>query len=135
VGFSCYKILCGGFLSVPLPVGMHLKVSPKGHHIFDWLSYPTAFKHSGSDARESGLITQHPILAVSLIFGVPKVRAHDTTSEQSILEETLEGTLHGTPQVHKVVLYVPLLLVDFLVEKGLRSLNLTRPVSSETRHS
>ncbi len=33
-GLPHYKILRSGILSVPLPYGMHLKVSPKGHHIF-----------------------------------------------------------------------------------------------------
>ncbi len=33
----CYKILHSEFVNVPLPVGMHLKVSPKGCHIFDRL--------------------------------------------------------------------------------------------------
>ncbi len=33
----CNKILCSGFLNGPLPFGMHLKVSPEWHHIFDWL--------------------------------------------------------------------------------------------------
>ena len=28
-GVPCYKILCSGILNVPLPYGMHLKVSPK----------------------------------------------------------------------------------------------------------
>ncbi len=43
VGLPHYKILCSGFLNVPLPVGMHLIVSPKGRHILlDWLSSPTA---------------------------------------------------------------------------------------------
>ena len=32
------------------------------------------------------------------ILGILEVCAHDTTSEQSILEETLEGTLWGSPQ-------------------------------------
>jgi hypothetical protein len=32
-----YKILCSGFLNVPLPFGTLLEVSPKGHHTFDQL--------------------------------------------------------------------------------------------------
>jgi hypothetical protein len=36
-GLPCYKILCSGILNVPLPYGMRLKVSPKGHHIFERL--------------------------------------------------------------------------------------------------
>ncbi len=97
-GLPCYEILCSGFLNGPLPVGMRLKVSPKEHHVFDWLSSTTAWKHSGSDGCESGLIVQRPFLAVILIFRVPEGCAHDATSEQSTLEETLEGTFHGTPQ-------------------------------------
>ncbi len=42
VGLSRYNILCRGFLNRPLPVGMHLKVSPKECHIFDWLLFTTA---------------------------------------------------------------------------------------------
>ena len=45
--------------------------------------------------RESGLIAQCPFLTVILIFRVPDVFAHDNTSERSMLEETLEGTLVG----------------------------------------
>ncbi len=37
VGLPCYKILCSGILNVPLPYGMHLKVSPEGCHIFERL--------------------------------------------------------------------------------------------------
>jgi hypothetical protein len=48
-----------------------------------------------SDARESGLIAQHPFLVGILIFRVPEAFAHDDASERSMLEETLEGTLVG----------------------------------------
>ncbi len=33
-GLLCYKILHSGILNIPLPYGMHLKVSPEGRHIF-----------------------------------------------------------------------------------------------------
>ncbi len=99
MGLLCYKIICSGFLNVPLADGMLLKVSPEGHHIFDRLLYSIASKRSGCDARELGLITQRSFLVVILIFRVPEVFAHDDTAEQSTLEETLEGTLCGTPQV------------------------------------
>jgi hypothetical protein len=36
-GLTCYEILRSGILNVPLPYGMHLKVSPKGRHIFERL--------------------------------------------------------------------------------------------------
>jgi hypothetical protein len=36
-GLPCYEIFRSGILNVPLPYGMHLKVSPKGHHIFERL--------------------------------------------------------------------------------------------------
>ncbi len=36
-GIARYKNLCSGIINVPLPYGMHLKVSPKGCHIFEWL--------------------------------------------------------------------------------------------------
>ncbi len=39
------------FLSVPLPVGVHLKVSPDGHHTFDQLLFLTAQKLSGHDTH------------------------------------------------------------------------------------
>ncbi len=42
---------------------------------------------------ELGPTTQRLFLAVILFFGIPEVHDHDTTSEQSILEEALEGTL------------------------------------------
>jgi hypothetical protein len=45
------------------------------------------------------MIAQHPFLTVILIFRDPEALAHDDASEQSLLTETLEGTLHGTPQV------------------------------------
>jgi hypothetical protein len=38
VSLPCYEILCSGILNVPLPYGMHLKVSPKRRHIFEQLS-------------------------------------------------------------------------------------------------
>jgi hypothetical protein len=94
------------FLSVPLPVGKLLRVSPKGHLIFNWLSFPTAQKCIGCDTCWSGLIAQRSFLAVILIFEVLEDSAHDTMSEQSIPDETLEGTLCRTPQMHKVVLFV-----------------------------
>jgi hypothetical protein len=37
VGLPCYKILCSRIFNVPLPYGMHLKVSHKGRHIFEQL--------------------------------------------------------------------------------------------------
>ena len=36
-GLPCYEILCSGILNVPLPYGMHLKVSHEGRHIFERL--------------------------------------------------------------------------------------------------
>ncbi len=64
VGLPCYKILPSGILNVPLPYGMHLKVSPKGRHIFERLSSPKNRKCHGCEALQSGLITQRPFLAV-----------------------------------------------------------------------
>jgi hypothetical protein len=81
------------FLGVPLPVGVCLKVSPEGRHIFDWLWFPTAHKYSGCDERWLGLIAQHSFLAVILIFRVLEDSALGATSEQIILDETFEGTL------------------------------------------
>ncbi len=95
----CFKILCSMYLNLPLPVGMCLKVSSEGRHIFDRLYYPTAFKRSGCDVRELGLIAQHPCLAAILIFGVLEGPAHDTTSERRILDEMLEGTCRRLPQL------------------------------------
>jgi hypothetical protein len=46
-GLPSYKILHSGILNVPLPYGMHLKVSPKGHHIFERLLSPMAQKCHG----------------------------------------------------------------------------------------
>jgi hypothetical protein len=50
-GLPCYKILCSRILNVPLPYGMHLKVSPEGCRIFEQLLSPTAQKRSGCYAR------------------------------------------------------------------------------------
>jgi hypothetical protein len=36
-GLTCYEVYCSGILNVPLPYGMHLKVSPKGGHISERL--------------------------------------------------------------------------------------------------
>jgi hypothetical protein len=36
-GLPRYDILRSAILNVPLPYGMRLKVSPKGHHIFEQL--------------------------------------------------------------------------------------------------
>jgi hypothetical protein len=35
VGLPCYE--SSRIINVPLPYGMHLKVSPEGHHIFEQL--------------------------------------------------------------------------------------------------
>jgi hypothetical protein len=35
--FHRYKIFCSGVLNAPLLYGMHLKVSPKGPHMFERL--------------------------------------------------------------------------------------------------
>jgi hypothetical protein len=48
-GLPRYKILRSGILNVPLPYGMHLKVSPEGHHIFERLSSSMAQKRRGCD--------------------------------------------------------------------------------------
>jgi hypothetical protein len=44
-GLPSYKILRRGILNLPLSYGTHLKISPEGHHIFEWLSSP-----NGSEA-------------------------------------------------------------------------------------
>jgi hypothetical protein len=49
--------------------------------------------------RELRLIAQHPFLAAILIFGVLEGCAHDTTSEQRILDKMLGGTCCRPPQV------------------------------------
>jgi hypothetical protein len=49
--FLATEFLCSGILNVPLPYGMHLKVSPKGRHIFEQLSSPTAQKRLGCDKQ------------------------------------------------------------------------------------
>jgi hypothetical protein len=36
-GLPRYEIIRSGILNKPLPYGMHLKVSPKGRHIFEQL--------------------------------------------------------------------------------------------------
>ncbi len=41
VDLPCYEILGSRLLNGPLLFGMRLKVSPKGCHIFNRLSYPT----------------------------------------------------------------------------------------------
>ncbi len=41
-GLPSYEIFCSGFLIIPLPIGMHLEVSPEEHHIFNLLSSLTA---------------------------------------------------------------------------------------------
>jgi hypothetical protein len=51
-GLPCYKILCSGILNVPLPYGMHLKVSPKGPHIFEQL-HPQQHRSAVDVTRDS----------------------------------------------------------------------------------
>ncbi len=48
---------------------------------------------------ESGLIDQRPFFVVFLLFRIPGALSHDDESEQNLLVEMLEGTLHRTPQV------------------------------------
>jgi hypothetical protein len=50
-GLPHYKMLHSRILNIPLPYGMHLKVSHKGRPIFEQL------------CPQLGLITQHPFLA------------------------------------------------------------------------
>ncbi len=69
------------------------------------------------------------------LVGVLEVCACDATSEWSVLDETLEGTPCGTPQVHKVVFLILLLLVDFFVAKEHSSHYSIGWITSEIRHS
>ena len=71
-GLPCYEILRSGILNIPLPYGMRLKVSPKGCHIFERLSSPTAQKHRGRDAPKLGPITQCPFLVFFRVLGCIK---------------------------------------------------------------
>jgi hypothetical protein len=52
VGLPRYKILRSGIFNVPLPYGMHLKVSHKGHHIFEQLC-PQQHRSAGDEMRDS----------------------------------------------------------------------------------
>ncbi len=51
-GLPCYKILCSGIFNVPLPYGMRLKVSHKGHHIFEQLR-PQQHRCAVDETRDS----------------------------------------------------------------------------------
>ncbi len=63
---------------------------------------------------------------------VLEVCAHDAMSERSIQDETLEGTLLGTPQARKVILSGT--AFARFHHRVRRSLKLTREVSSGTHH-
>jgi hypothetical protein len=52
VGLPCYEILRSGILNVPLPYGMHLKVSPEGCHIFEQL-HPQQHRSAVDVTRDS----------------------------------------------------------------------------------
>jgi hypothetical protein len=67
VDLPYYEVLCSRILNIPLPDGMRVKVSPKGHHIFEQLPSPTAQKRRGCDVQYSGLITQYPFLAFFMV--------------------------------------------------------------------
>ncbi len=51
-GLPRYKILCSGIFIVPLPYGMRLKVSHKGHHIFERLR-PQQDRSAVDEMRDS----------------------------------------------------------------------------------
>jgi hypothetical protein len=51
-GLPHYEILHSRILNVPLPYGMRLKVSPKGHHIFERL-YPQQHRSAINVMRNS----------------------------------------------------------------------------------
>jgi hypothetical protein len=51
-GLPCYKILRSGILNVPLPYGMRLKVSHKGHHIFERIR-PQQHRSAVDETRDS----------------------------------------------------------------------------------
>jgi hypothetical protein len=70
---------------------------------FAWVPQRTLARWHASYSQSLGTsFLQATIILNSLeapwIFGVLEVCAQDATSEQSILEETLEATLCGTPQ-------------------------------------
>jgi hypothetical protein len=51
-GLPCYEILRSGILNVPLPYGIHLKVSHKGRHIFERL-HPQQHRSAMDVTRDS----------------------------------------------------------------------------------
>ena len=51
-GLPRYKILRSGIFNVPLPYGMRLKVSHKGHHIFEQLR-PQQHRSTVDETRDS----------------------------------------------------------------------------------
>ncbi len=52
VGLPFFEILRSGILNVPLPYGMHLKVSPRGRHIFEQL-HPQQHRSAMDVMRDS----------------------------------------------------------------------------------
>ncbi len=51
-GLPCSEILRSGIFNVPLPYGMRLKVSHKGHHIFEWL-HPQQHRNAVDETHDS----------------------------------------------------------------------------------
>jgi hypothetical protein len=51
-GLPCYEILRSGIFNIPLPHGMHLKVSHKGLHIFERL-HPQQHRSAVDETRDS----------------------------------------------------------------------------------
>jgi hypothetical protein len=51
-GLPCYQILRSGIFNVPLPYGMHLKVSHKGRHIFERI-HPQQHRSAVDETRNS----------------------------------------------------------------------------------
>ncbi len=76
-----------------------------------------------------------PFLAVILFFWDPEASAPDDKSEWSLPEEALEVLLHDSSRnAISSPFLVPPLLVDLLEKNSLRSLDMMRRVSFETRH-
>ncbi len=95
----CNGILCSGFLNRPLPFGMHLKVSPKGCISLIGCSTQLPRSAVGVTHVSWGWSLNIPLLRSSWSSGFLRRFSHDNPSEQSLLEETFQGTLRGTPQV------------------------------------
>ncbi len=111
------------------------EVSPEEHHTSIGCSTQVVRSAVGVKRVSRGWLLNVPFLVVILFFWDPEASAPDDESERSLPGEMLEVNLHDSSRnAISSPFPVPPLLVDLLKKNSLRSLDMMRWVSFETRH-